>query len=136
MFKLKNYLITPKDIYLGVKAIAKKASFDDLIKGLVLLIFYVLFKLYMSMSLEGIFFLLFILALFIWKLDSRVSISFGLVALICCPILLILSNQQIMLTGEYWAEKFAVYAYYFLVIGVIKQVVEYIMDNRKKRNRK
>lgn len=133
-FKVKNYLITPKDIYLGVKHIFKKASFNDLIRLAVVLIFLVIFKLYLSLSLESIFFLLFIIVLFIWKLDSRVSISFGLAALICCPILLILSNQQIMLTGEYWAEKFAVWAYYFLCIGVVKQIIEYIQDNRKKRN--
>lgn len=133
MFKIKNYLITPQDIYWGVKLIFKKADFNDFIYCLVVLIVAVILKLYLNLSVQAIFFLLFIVILFLWRLNSRVSIGFGLAALICCPILLILSNKQIMLTGEYWAEKFAVWTYYFLCIGVAKQIVEYMNDNRKKK---
>lgn len=138
MFKIKNYLITPKDIYLGFQTLVKKSTPDNITRLGIVLIILVLLKLYLNFSFESTFFLLFIAVMFIYRLDSRVSIAFGLACLICCPLLLILFNQNIMLTGEYYAEKFAVFAYYFLCIGVVIQIIEYIRGGKKRetRNRK
>lgn len=56
----------------------------------------------------------------IWsfKLESRVSIGFALAFLILCPFLLIFKKDPI-------AEKSAIWAYMFLVVGVIQMFIEY-----------
>lgn len=58
----------------------------------------------------------------LWKLTSRISASFALFFLASCPILLILKNDSL-------AETFAIYAYYFLVITVVSEIVELRRDN-------
>lgn len=54
----------------------------------------------------------------IWKLDSRIAASLALFFLVATPILLMLKNDAL-------AETFAIYAYYFLVITVIRLVFEF-----------
>jgi hypothetical protein len=75
-------------------------------------------------SAEGVIFWLFALTLFYWKLDSRISIGLALAGLVLIPILLALGNKLILPSGEELAEKVAVWVYYFLVIGVAKQIWE------------
>ena len=76
-------------------------------------------------SAEGVIFWFFALTLFYWKLDSRISIGLALVGLVLIPILLALGNKLILPSGEELAEKVAVWVYYFLVIGIAKQIWEY-----------
>jgi len=71
-----------------------------------------------------IFFWLFFIAMFWYRLDSRISIGGALVGLV---VIMFLSAGQ----GFGWwqsdnlAEQIAVAVYFFLVIGVIKQIWEY-----------
>ena len=53
----------------------------------------------------------------IWRLSGRISASLALFFLIATPILLMFKNDAL-------AETFAIYAYYFLVITVIRLVFE------------
>lgn len=63
------------------------------------------------------FFLMFLAILIVFKIDGRVAIFLALLALILAPILLI-SYQEL------WAEQSAIYAFGFLLIGVIVRIVE------------
>lgn len=60
---------------------------------------------------------------FLFILESRISVGFALIFLVSCPILLILKKQGI-------AEQMAVYAYYFLVIGVLTQIREFLKEQK------
>lgn len=73
---------------------------------------------------ETLFFLAFLVVLFRWRLDSRVSIGAALACLVAIPVSLILFQIRWWPAGEAWAETFAVWAYYFLAMGVLRQIVE------------
>jgi len=72
----------------------------------------------------GIFFVI----SFILKIDSRFSIAAALLALASCPFLLILKKDPI-------AEQMAIYAYFWLVAGVVLQVIEYLRLSPKEREK-
>ena len=67
---------------------------------------------------------LWILSVFHFKFEGRVSISLALGFLILCPFLLIFNKETI-------AEKSAVWAYMFLLVGVIQMIIEYIRKEGK-----
>lgn len=52
----------------------------------------------------------------VWTLKSRISATLALFFLVCEPFLLYMKNDTL-------AETFAVYAYYFLVITVIQEIL-------------
>ncbi|PID52291.1 MAG: hypothetical protein CR972_02340 [Candidatus Moraniibacteriota bacterium] len=78
-----------------------------------------------------IFFWTFFLSLFYWHIDSRVSIGGALACLLAIPVLLIAENNFGYINGGVWAEEVAVWAYFFLVIGVVKQIYEYIWESKR-----
>jgi hypothetical protein len=67
---------------------------------------------------DSIFFSTLFLCFLLYKWDSRIVAAGALISLAICPMLLLL-NQNV------WAELMAVYAYFFLVITVALQIVEY-----------
>ena len=72
--------------------------------------------------------ILFLAGLWIWsirifKFNGRVSIIFALVFLLMRPFLLILDKELI-------AEKSAIWAYMFLVMGVIQEFIKSMKENR------
>ncbi|MCK5416648.1 hypothetical protein KAI92_04440 [Candidatus Parcubacteria bacterium] len=135
MFKLKNYIFVPKDVF----SLSKKAWFwshyTDWLGVLILFLYAVVFGLLFDVSGEPLFFIGFIIAIIYWRMDSRVSIALALVCLVCIPILLTLFNKDILFKGEIWAEQVAVWAYYFLVIGVVRQIFEYKEEEKEKRKK-
>lgn len=52
----------------------------------------------------------------VWRLTSRITAGLALFFLASCPVLLVLKNDNL-------AETFAVYAYYFLVITVVGEIL-------------
>ena len=79
-----------------------------------------------SLTSIDIFFWIFFVAMLLWRFDSRIAIGGALMCLIAIPILLVAHRNFGYVEGEVWSEKVAVWAYYFLVIGVVGQIVEYI----------
>ena len=67
---------------------------------------------------------LWVLSIYRFKFEGRVSIGFALFFLILCPFLLIFKKELI-------AEKSAIWAYMFLVVGVIQMFIEYIREGKK-----
>ena len=125
MFKTKDYILTPVDLYRGILHLVKKTGPKDIIGLAVLAGLFIFFRNYLEWQTDSSLFMLFWIALFYWKLDSRISIVGALISLVFCPIFLILENNYGFLMGEIWAEQSAVWAYYFLVIGVTKQIWEF-----------
>ncbi len=60
----------------------------------------------------------------LYKFEGRVSIAGALIFLTMCPFLLIFKKDLV-------AEKAAIWAYMFLVVGVIQMIIEYIKEERK-----
>ena len=79
------------------------------------LVFYYLWGAVAALFLSA--FVLFIL----YQWDSRIFIGFGLLFLISCPFYL-LQRKELL------AEEMAVYAYYFLFLGVMLQLIEYMRE--------
>ena len=59
-----------------------------------------------------------------YKFESKVSIAGALIFLIMCPFLLIFHWDVV-------AEKSAIWAYMFLVMGVVQMFIEYLREERK-----
>ncbi len=83
----------------------------------------------------SIAFWLFTIGLFIWRGSARIAIGCALVCLLLVVTLLICAQVFGQTSPEggfrYWAEQAAVWAYLFLVIGVIRQIWEYMVQVRR-----
>lgn len=86
---------------------------------------------YTSLTSIDIFFWIFFFSMFWWNIDGRVSIGFALVFLITIPILLALHQYAGVAHSEAWAEMVAVWVYFFLAIGVMKQVWEMAWEKKE-----
>lgn len=67
---------------------------------------------------------LWVLSVWLYKFEGRVSVTGGLICLSLCPFLLIFKKELI-------AEKFAIWAYVFLVVGVAQIFIEYLKEERE-----
>ncbi len=61
--------------------------------------------------------LLWVLAVWLYKFEGRVSVGMALGFLIMCPFLLIFKKEAI-------AEKAAIWTYMFLVVGITQMLIE------------
>ena len=96
-------------------------SFGDVrrdVLSLALLIILLTLLVIWEFKAESMFFLLAFVAFLLYQWDSRVIAAGALVSLVACPFLLIAGEDAL-------AEQMAVYAYYFLVMTVALQIVEY-----------
>ncbi len=108
----------------------KKLSQTRKISGaVIMLVGMILLFLLTDLTSVDIFFWLFFFAMFWYKLDSRISIAGALIGLV---VIMLLSAGQ----GFGWwktdnlQEQIAVAVYFFLVIGVLKQIWEYKMESK------
>jgi len=67
---------------------------------------------------------LWVLSVYHYKFEGKASVGLALGFLILCPLLLIFKKESI-------AEKVAIWAYMFLVVGVVQLFVEYLKEERK-----
>jgi len=109
---LINDTFFSKGIKKGLKDIKK-----DYLYFFLILIFVVLLFIW-QFSFESIIFITIFVSFALYNWDSRVVAVGALISLISCPILLIIKQDA-------YAEKMAAYAYYFLVITVVLQIIEY-----------
>lgn len=122
--KLTEYLITVKDVQTVLKKTANAFSLQNLIRMICLVALASIVYIFTGVGLEAtIFFSLLCLLLF-WRLDGRISIGLGLLCLILIMVCIGLFRLNLFVYGEIWSEQLAVWAFYFLSIGVITQVVE------------
>ncbi len=71
---------------------------------------------------DDIFFWAFALWILWWDRDARISIAAALAGLVVIPILLALEARDIAVWDDGAAETVAVWVYFFLAIGVGKQI--------------
>jgi hypothetical protein len=119
---IKNFFCNMAQTYLRALKRAWRYSLKHWTKSLIVLTVFIILTIFVSLT--AAFFWSFFLAFLIMRLDSRVPIAFALACLIVCPFLLIFHYQL-------YAEQFAIWAYYFLVIGVILQIVEFVHESEK-----
>ncbi len=74
-------------------------------------------------TMGGYLIISYIILSLIWKMDSRIFIAVALLFLASCPFLLIAGQEQL-------AEEAAIYAYYFLAIGVGFKLKEYLVESK------
>lgn len=72
---------------------------------------------------ESIFFLITFATFLLYRWESRVIAALALASLALCPLLLIIGEDAL-------AEQMAVYAYYFLVMTVVLQIIEFKRGER------
>jgi len=110
-----------------IKKIFKEYVFNQ-ITLFVLVIFGILLDIFVFKFTSDLLILfltgLWILSVYRFKFKGRVSVAGGLIFLIMCPFLLIFGKEAI-------AEKSAVWAYMFLLVGVIQMIIEYIRKEGK-----
>ena len=98
-----------------------KKGFGDIKKeylySALVLIFAVILFIW-NFNLETIVLLTLFIAFALYEWDSRIIATGALISLASCPVLLI-SKQDAL------AEQMAVYAYFFLVMTVVLQIIEY-----------
>ena len=85
-------------------------------RGIMALILAGLFFWWFDIS-AGLLWFLFLMFLF-YGWENRIIAVLALISLASCPVLLSLKKDA-------WAETMAVYAYFFLVMTVVLQIVEY-----------
>jgi hypothetical protein len=134
MFKIKDYIITPIDLYRGMLYLIKIAKKKDWIIFIILSSAFLFTKNYLGWESDSSLFFIFLMAIFLWDLDSRISIALALACLIIVPFLLAIDEKLIISELKDWAEQFAVWAYYFLVIGVLKQIWDFKKENASANN--
>ena len=126
-FRASDYVFTPGDaIHFGREfwgTVRRLGGRDILGIALVSAVVFAL-RVYAGFGPEALFFWAFALSIFYWRWDARLPIGAALGCLAAIPLLLVLYNQNIVYSGEDWAERVAVWAYYFLVMGVGKQIVD------------
>jgi hypothetical protein len=79
---------------------------------------------YFQLSVDYTFFWMFAFGLFFWNVPGRIAIGCALLCLVSIVILLALANYTIFTRAQTFAEVVAIWTYFFLIIGVLKQVFE------------
>ena len=110
-----------KDISFEIKI--PKFQFSDDLKGRIKIVTSILIVVgafvaghFFDFTFFGTLILIYFGISILWHLESRIAAALALFFLASCPILLILKNNAL-------AETFAIYAYYFLVITVVGEIV-------------
>ena len=115
-----------------IKKIFKEYVFNQ-ITLFVLIIFGILLDIFVLKFTSDLLILiltgLWILSVYRFKFKGRVSIGLALGFLILCPFLLIFKKELI-------AEKVAIWAYLFLVVGVIQLFIEYFKEGKENVQKK
>lgn len=124
---LSEYLFGPQDFWLLIRWAYRRARGFSRMTWLKLgAIFLVELILLFGTEFgpQGLFFWGFVLATFLFDWDDRVPITFALAGLILIPFLLILKQYTALILADLWAEEVAVWVFFFLVIGVVRQAYE------------
>lgn len=138
MFEIRGYIFTPKDIWNFLHKIflvAKNSAWKDKFGVLISTILGAILIFYFHFAVQGIVFWLFFFILMFWNLDFRISIGLALAGLVLMMILSILTSLSLAINGS-WSETLAVWVYFFLVIGVAKQIYDMAREKRDRTSKR
>lgn len=126
-FRATDFLITPSD------GIAVLRYFRDLsLSGWVRMFVLTLstfIAYHFGVSLTNTVFLFILLWVFLFNVDARAPIKAALVCLVLIIVLLLLGKYVESIDADAWSESIAVWVYYFLAIGVLKQVKDHVLTD-------
>lgn len=125
-FKFTDYVFTLGDLYEVVLSVASNINLRNSVGVSALVLVFILLKGIVGWQTDSSLLVIFVAALFYWDMDFRVSIAFGLVSLISYPFLLFLIDKEVVFLNNNWENRIAVWVYFFLIVGVIKQIREYV----------
>lgn len=128
-FKVGKYVVVPKNSIFGVFL---TKLFTPPVKHWLGVSFILALVLYLfiatGLSSVDIFFITFIFSTFFWNIDGRISIGLALLCLIAIMALTVLASYAGAESAKGWSETVAVWTYYFLVTGVLKQMWEHFRE--------
>jgi hypothetical protein len=128
-FKATDYVITPADLFRAIRALFR-LSWRDWVRILVVgAILALLWKMY-GVDLSDLAFIGLFLSVFAWNLDARIPIGGALAGLVLIMAIMLVGPHTEYVNETTWPEVVAVWVYYFLVIGVLKQVKDVFMEGR------
>lgn len=122
---IKRFLVGLLKIIIKIIALAldiRKQGFKNYLKFILLAVILSYATIKGANVIELLIWIYAFRAIFI-GIDSRISAGIALIFLASCPVLLILKKEVL-------AEQSAVFAYYFLVILVITQIIELRRESR------
>lgn len=125
MSKFSDYFLTPEELTRKLQTFTRR----DLI-GLEITWALGLLGAWFINFEAGIF-IAFIFALYYWHIDSRKSFGLALACLLMVPVILFIAEFSGVVTEE-MATAVATWGFYFLIIGMTKQIYEHF-SRRKKR---
>jgi hypothetical protein len=119
-FKATDYLITPHDVWLLVLALFRMSLRDTFKLLLVLCVGFV--AEHYGVGFVDILFIIFLVGVFIYDISARVPISLALGLLILIVLVMLVGPHTEFVNETTWPEPIAVWVYYSLAIGVLKQM--------------
>lgn len=119
-FKATDYLITPRDVWVLFKALFG-LSFFGWVK-LVLLIGAFFLARHYGADVVDAFFCAYLVGVFAYDMDARISISGALGLLVLIMVIMVVGPYTEFVNETTWPEPIAVWVYYLLAIGVMKQI--------------
>lgn len=130
---LSEYFITIKDFYRLIRKMIVGVSITTIIGEVLMVAWIVVMFFVLHWPLEAIFFVSFFVALVYWNIEGRVSIGIGLICLVLIVIMQLLVDVLVSLPLQQLSENLAVWAFYFLALGVLKQIYELILEQWSKK---
>ncbi|NTV31437.1 hypothetical protein HGA91_05685 [candidate division WWE3 bacterium] len=125
MIKLSEFLLTTQDVRWLFRNITKLRKPFHLVRIFILIAWLLITRFVLLFNYELAIFSSYLLSMILWKIDSRLSIGLGILCLTLIPLCEFLSRINIFIYGDTLSEYLAVYAFYFLSIGVIVQLSEF-----------
>jgi hypothetical protein len=119
VLNLSDYLITPRDAILWVRALRLR----DFLGMTVMVIAAFIIGLWLQ-DISAALFAAGMAAAIWWRIDSRWAFGSAIVLLVLIPIMQVAYNNNWLFSGASIASGLAVTVWYLLAIGVVRQLIE------------
>lgn len=118
-FKVSDYFLTLKDLgdFLRYKVI------NNDWKGIILLLIILIVGLKYKIGGELLIFSTYVIMSLYWRYSEKVAIYFSITLILISALLMILFNNDVVYSGYAWADRTALWAYYFFAIGVFQYLI-------------
>lgn len=115
---------TLKDIKTYALRLGKRSTLIALAVGIIISVYSENLVLFGFVVKGAYLFVSYVVLSVVWNSDPRALVAVGLVLLVSSSLSLTLGQEQ-------WAERAAIYVYYFLILGTIFQLVEHAEEDRQ-----
>jgi hypothetical protein len=128
---ITNYLFTPSDVRDAFHYLVTHITRRDATRILIVIVACAAMQFLGHSDPESIIFALILLSTYLWRWDARLPLGAGIACLIGIFFLQLGYQTLIVPQGNDWSERVAVWAFYFLAIGVLKQTVDLIIESHR-----